>query len=99
MLFAQKPPIVNSPTHSIALGKMIAMLILLVIGGTALVIWAWLTLRTGRRTLRRRTADMLANSPAGSTKFAGDDWARKPLYPDMGSDPEPEGSEDGDDAQ
>ncbi len=60
-----------------ARAKIIGALILLTIGGVALVLLAWLALRIGRRNLRRLED---RSSPRWS-KVHVDDWANKPLAP------------------
>jgi hypothetical protein len=57
--------------------KIIGALILLTIGGVALVMLAWLALRVGRRNLRR----LEDRSPPRWSKVHGDDWAKTPLAP------------------
>lgn len=66
--------------------KLLGSLILLTIGGIALVVLAWLTLRIGRRYLRREdeTFQQLR------CRSQADDWASKPLVKpeDVGQDSE-----------
>lgn len=73
--------------------KLIAMLILLVIAGVALIIWAWLTLRVGRRQARRTTAQ--ASVHADQSAATPDDWASKSLVP---TEPNDSGEQDSDEA-
>lgn len=73
LLLGQVP---SHPTHTVrklVLFKLVSALILLTIGGVALVVLAWLTLRIGRRQ-----ADRLE---LGTRRAAGppiDDWACAP---------------------
>jgi hypothetical protein len=69
MQFMRLPPAARA--------KIIGALILLTIGGVALVMLAWLALRVGRRNLRR----LEDRSPARWSKVHGDDWAKTPLAP------------------
>ncbi|MBM4090475.1 MAG: hypothetical protein FJ276_13795 [Planctomycetes bacterium] len=72
---ADKLPITQQDPSTRA--KAIGALILLAIGGVALVTFAWLALRVGRRQLRRE--DGLVGQRRGNA--SSDDWARKPLVP------------------
>ncbi len=73
LLLGQVP---SHPTHTVrklVLFKLVSALILLTIGGVALVVLAWLTLRIGRRQTERPGFE--------ATRAAGpptEDWARAP---------------------
>ncbi|MHB8974361.1 MAG: hypothetical protein ACYC3X_12915 [Pirellulaceae bacterium] len=71
-----------------ALAKLIGALVLLTIGGLALIVLSWLALRTGRRYWNRSVER--ASHCVGPT--LRDDWADKPLVA------KPESRPDSDDA-
>ncbi len=79
-LLAQAQSAAAHAARDVTLFKLVAMLILLVLGGAALVVWAWLTLRVGRRQIRRRGATARAATMPGANSISTDDWARKPLH-------------------
>ncbi len=62
--------------------KLLGSLILLAIGGVALVVLAWLWMRVGRRKLRRE--DGVVNPSRKRVQV--DDWARKPLTESLRTD-------------
>ncbi len=64
-----------SQLEPVARAKLLGGLILLAIGGVALVVLCWLTLRVGRRALRRE--DVIVQRLNRQT--GADDWAAKPL--------------------
>jgi hypothetical protein len=76
-ILAQADAPAQKSLDSTAKFKLIAMLILLTIGGIALVSLSWLYLRVGRRVLKR--TDLSAQRRRSAEKFA-EDWARKPLH-------------------
>ncbi len=57
--------------------KIIGGLILLTIGGVALVVLSWMMLRAGRRALHRDTRGTQRAHPVER-----DDWAKHPMSPD-----------------
>ncbi len=71
--------------------KLIGSLALLAIGGIGLVVWAWLTMRVGRRSLKRLDTDRVGIAGRG-TRIDSDDWAGKPLHPPV--DGVPPGQDD-----
>ena len=70
---AQKLPITKLDPESRA--RAIGLLVLLTIGGVALVVLSWLALRVGRRQARREDQRLAEKE----RKLNMDDWAEKPL--------------------
>jgi len=77
-LLAQTSAPTAQTAPRVTMFKLVAMLILLVLGGVALVVWAWLTLCVGRRQVRRAAPSAARAKGAVVTP---DDWARKALIP------------------
>jgi hypothetical protein len=75
-------PITRLPPAARA--KLIGSLILLTIGGVALVVLSWLALRVGRRYLNRSEEITSLRSP----QVHRDDWADKPLLTRPGARPD-----------
>jgi hypothetical protein len=67
-----------------ARAKLIGTLVLLTIGGVALIVLSWLTLRIGRRYLNR--SDEMVSHRTGPAQR--DDWADKPLVTKPASRPD-----------
>ncbi len=74
-LVAQATEMPVNRLESVARVKLLGALILLTIGGTALVFLSWLALRVGRRSLHREDAKVRQLR----ARVSRDDWASKPL--------------------